>query len=718
MEYNPLDDIWEFIQNELNLPYLYLKKINKEYITALFKDKEDGSVLLRVYKSDKGYVMHLDDVNSTALIRKTRFNDFMLMDYNNPDEFYKMSNSELGAQIIQKVIDFLNALFKQLSLYDYLFHRLFGPLALQWTVRAFTITDPILNGSNAIFTETEDGVSLKFTKHACKFLITKNAIGTEINVVYLEDTASQVTADIMEYLNALAERIGGINFTGNISTAYNVDMVTLRTKIVEALSTLPNVKTYNAVIGKWGLGYYFDLEHGGKEISMSIEIHENTCVLRSSETEASYIFEYCATGGVSVRCKLNDAYAKDKSTASLTTDTVNEVMCLLNKQFKTNWSELLVRSSKINPTEDTMKSKDSKIDTLFNDVVKAVSDLSYATLPGDKPAYIVKYKNLDMHCEIEKRSDGAAIIVDKQKVYKYYFGAFNALTLIHVVQMGDNFDSISQTIKDTLSPHYPEDTLYKHLLRQYLHLYGEYFDIYVKDKLSNSFKINLSGEQRLETLVITKVDDNTCHLTFNNPLYPHKLLLVKNPTHTGIDISYAEGTRKLPVELKPACDKFIEVFNVTSQFAVVDTDSQLGDIVGAKPALPEKEEDYYPVIMRASSIPATKDNLHHLIGEGIRLLQEAYLIDDKSITMSDTIGIDDERCIDGVRRTVLTNTRVYYISSDKISTGNMIVVLPPTNLPEVRTALSHCILLDNVATEELIRKHDDHYRALQNSVNK
>ena len=31
MEYNPIDDIWEFIQKELNLPYLYLKKIdNKE----------------------------------------------------------------------------------------------------------------------------------------------------------------------------------------------------------------------------------------------------------------------------------------------------------------------------------------------------------------------------------------------------------------------------------------------------------------------------------------------------------------------------------------------------------------------------------------------------------------------------------------------------------------------------------------------------------------
>lgn len=522
----------------------------------------------------------------------------------------------------------------------------------------------------------------------------------------------------MEYLNKLAKRIGATNFTGKTSSDYNVDMVILRTKIVEAICTLPNVKTYNTVTDNWGVGYYFDLECGDKQISMGIQIHKDSCVLKSSETEASYIFEYTATSGVSVRCMLNQSYADDKPTASLTTDTVNEIMRLLNNQFKVNWSQLLVTVPETNQTEDTMKSKESKIDTLFNDVVKAVSDLSHATLPGDKPTYIVKCKNLHMRCEIEKRSDGAAIIVDKQKVYKYYFGAFNALSLIHVVQMGDNFDSISENIKDTLSPRYPEDTLYKHLFRQYLHLYGEYFDVYVGDKLSNSFKINLSGEQRLETLVITKVDDDTCHLTFNNPLYPYKLLLVKNPTHTGIDISYAEGTRKLPVELKPACDKFIEVFNVTSQFAVVDTVSQLGDIVGAKPALPEKEEDYYPVIMRASSIPATKDNLHHLIGEGIRLLQEAYLIDDKSITMSDTIGIDDEGCIDGVRRTVLTNTRVYYISSDKISTGNMIVVLPPTNLPEVRTALSHCILLDNVATEELIRKHDDHYRALQNSVNK
>ena len=717
MEYNPLDDIWEFIQNELGVPYLYLKKYNKECITALFKDKEDGSVLLRIYKSDKGYAMHLDDVNSIALIHKTRFNKFMLMDYNAPDEFYKMPSSELGSHIIEKILGFLNAQFLESNLYDYLFHRLFGPVSEQGNVRSFVISDSLLNGINAVFTETKEGVSLKFSKSQCECLITRNQNNDEINIVYLENTTKHVTPDIMLYLNALSQKIGATNFTGKTSSDYNVDMVVLRNKIVEAFHELPNVKTYNTVIGNWGVGYYFDLEYGDKQISMGIQIHKDSCVLKSSETEASYIFEYTATGGVSVRCTLNQAYADDKPTATLTTDAVSAVMRLLNNEVKVNWSQLLVTTPETNQTEDTMKSKDSKIDTLFNDVVKAVSDLSYATLPGDKPAYIVKCKNLDMHCEIEKRSDGVAITVDKQKVYKFYFGLFNILSLVHVVKMGDNFDSISENIKDTLSPHYPEDTLYKHLFRQYLYLYGEYFDVYVKDKLSNLFKINLSGEQRLETLVITKVDDDTCHLTFNNPKYPYKLLLVKNPTRSGIDISYAEGTRKLPEELKPVCDKFIETFNVTSQFAVVDTDSQLGNIVGTKPALPEKEEDYYPVIMRASSISATKDNLHHLIGEGVRLLQEAYLIDDKSITMSDTIGIEDERCIDGVRRTVLTNTRVYYISSDKISTGNMIVVLPPTNLPEVRTALSHCILLDSVATEELIRKHDDHYRALQNSVN-
>lgn len=76
-------------KNELGVPYLYLKKYNNECITALFKDKEDGSVLLRIYKSDKGFALHLDDVNSIALIHKTRFNKFMLMDYNAPDEFYK-----------------------------------------------------------------------------------------------------------------------------------------------------------------------------------------------------------------------------------------------------------------------------------------------------------------------------------------------------------------------------------------------------------------------------------------------------------------------------------------------------------------------------------------------------------------------------------------------------------------------------------------------------
>ena len=712
MEYNPIDDIWEFIQKELNLPYLYLKKIDKECITALFKDKDEGSVLLRVYKSDKGYVLHLDDVNSIALIHKTQFNKFMLMDYNAPDKFYEMPNSELGARIIEKILDFLNAKFVEFTLYDYLFHRLFGPISEQGNVRAFKITDPILNGINAIFSETKDGVSLKFSKTQCECLITKNEIGDGISIVYLEDTVIPVT--IMLYLNALATKIGAINFTGITSSSYNVDMVVLRTKIVEAMCTLPNVKTHKAIIGIWGVGYYFDLECGDKQISMGIQIHKNSCVLKSSETEASYIFEYTATGGVSVRCNLNQAYAEDKSTASLTTDTVNAVMRLLNNDVKVDWSQLLVTTPETNQTEDTMKSKESKTDTLFNDVVKAVSDLSYATLPGDKPAYIVKCKNLDMHCEIEKRSDGVAITVDKQKVYKFYFGLFNILSLVHVVQLGDNFDSISQNIKDTLSPHYPEDTLYKHLHRQYLHLYGEYLEVDAEDKPSNSFKINLSGEQRLETLVITEVDDDTCHLTFNNPKYPHKLLLVKNPTHSGIDISFVEGTRKLPEELKPACDKFIEIFNVTSQFVTVDDNNQFGNIVATEP---EKDEDYYPVIMRVSSIPATKDNLHLLIGEGVRLLQEAYQLDDKSITMSDTIGIEGERCTDGIRRTVLSKTRVYCISSDKISTGNMLVVLPITNIPDVRTALSHCIWLDNLGTEALIRKHDDHYRALENSVN-
>ena len=714
MEYNPIDDIWKFIQKELNLPYLYLKKIDKECITALFKDKDEGSVLLRVYKSDKGYVLHLDDVNSIALIHKTQFNKFTLMDYNAPDKFYEMPNSELGARIIEKILDFLNAKFVEFTLYDYLFHRLFGPISEQGNVRAFKITEPILNGVNAIFTETNEGVSLKFTETKCECLITKNEIGDGISIVYLEDTASHVTADIMLYLNALATKIGAINFTGITSSSYNVDMVVLRTKIVEAMCTLPNVKTHKATIGIWGLGYYFDLEHGNKEVSMSVEIYKNSCLLKSSETVAIYIFEYSATGGVSVRCNLNQAYTEDKSTASLTTDTVNEIMRLLNNQFKVSWSDQLVTVPETITTENTMKSKESKIDALFNDVVKAVSDLSSATLPGDKPAYIVTRNNFHRRCEIEKRSDGVAITVNHQKVYKFYFDLFNALSLVHVVQMGDNFDSISQNIKDTLSPRYPEDTLYKHLHRQYLNLYGEYLEVDAEDKPSDSFKVNLSGEQRLETLVIIKVDDDTCHLTFNNPKYPHKLLLVKNPTHSGIDISFVEGTRKLPEELKPACDKFIEIFNVTSQFVTDDDDNQFGNIVAAEP---EKDEDYYPVIMRASSIPATKDNLHHLIGEGIRLLQEAYQLDDKSITMSEMIGIDDEQCIDGVRRTVLTHARVYYISSDKISTGNMLVVLPSISLPEVRTALSYCIWIDNVATEALIRKHDDHYRALENSVN-
>ena len=714
MEYNPLDDIWEFIQNELGVPYLYLKKYNNECITALFKDKEDGSVLLRIYKSDKGYAMHLDNVNSVALLHKSRFNNFKLMDYNAPDEFYEMPNSQLGSQIIGKILDFLNARFVESNLYDYLFGTLFGPVSEQGNVRSFVISDPLLNGINAVFTETNERVSLKFSKSQCECLISRNQNNDEISIVYLENTTKHVTPDIMLYLNALSQKIGATNFTGKTSSDYNVDMVVLRNKIVEAFHELPNVKTYNTVTGNWGVGYYFDLECGDKEISMGIQIHKNSCVLKSSETEATYIFEYSATGGVSVRCNLNQAYAEDKSTASLTADTVNEIMRLLNNDVKVDWSQLLVTTPETNQTEDTMKSKESKIDTLFNDVVKAVSDLSYATLPGDKPAYIVKCKNLDMHCEIEKRSDGVAITVDKQKVYKFYFGLFNILSLVHVVQMGDNFDSISQNIKDTLSPNYPEDTLYKHLHRQYLHFVHLTIDVHVEDKPSNSFKVNLSDAQRLETLVITKVDDDTCHLTFNNPKYPHKLLLVKNPTHSGIDISFVEGTRKLPEELKPACDKFIEIFNVTSQFAVVDSDNQVGNNVAAEP---EKDEDYYPVIMRVSRIPAIKDNLHHLIGEGIRLLQEAYLIDDKSITMSETIGIDDEQCIDGVRRTVLTHTRVYYISSDKISTGNMLVVLPSISLPEVRTALSYCIWIDNVATEALIRKHDDHYRALENSVN-
>lgn len=130
--------------------------------------------------------------------------------------------------------------------------------------------------------------------------------------------------------------------------------------------------------------------------------------------------------------------------------------------------------------------------------------------------------------------------------------------------------------------------------------------------------------------------------------------------------------------------------------------------------MPEEEPVSYPVIIRTNSVVPSKDNLHHLVGEGVRLVEEAYHLDKESITVSDTLSVltkGDHVCI---REHQLQHSRLYLVNSDKLIGGKFIVVLPNVTLPQVRVNLVHRIGADNLDTERAVLEHDRVYGEINN----
>ncbi len=130
--------------------------------------------------------------------------------------------------------------------------------------------------------------------------------------------------------------------------------------------------------------------------------------------------------------------------------------------------------------------------------------------------------------------------------------------------------------------------------------------------------------------------------------------------------------------------------------------------------IPEEEPVSYPVIIRKNSMVPTKDNLHHLVGEGVHLIEEAYRLDNDSITVSDTMSILTSGTNVCIRERQLHNSRIYLVNSTKIPTGKFIVVLPNSNLPQVRVKLVHRIGIDDVDVERTILEHDAVYSEINN----
>lgn len=130
--------------------------------------------------------------------------------------------------------------------------------------------------------------------------------------------------------------------------------------------------------------------------------------------------------------------------------------------------------------------------------------------------------------------------------------------------------------------------------------------------------------------------------------------------------------------------------------------------------MPEEEPVSYPVIIRTNSIVPSKDNLHHLVGEGVHLVEEAYRLDKESITVSDTLSVftkGDHVCI---REHQLRHSRLYLVNSDKVLGGKFIVVLPNVTLPQVFVNLVHRIGVDNLDTERAVLEHDRVYGEINN----
>ena len=583
-----------------------------------------------------------------------------------------------------------------------------------------------------------------------------------------------------------------------------LDMVKLRNYIVKAIQELPSYKNIVELYGPLNIRYRITLLHENKTASLDVGVEGDACILRSSEMYASYSFKYSRLGNILMQRNVHKRYPNENIGASLTTDTVNEVLCYLNDTFKKiplfdyirpalnkwdgkgnvvkgkcgspnqsylvifgNYKSLTSKETQIpeelqfvsmhcnggegiirvaengedieivvdrtkfenkdlqsfidhlvkelnatvitnsttvpNTKEDEkMENEQSKIDTLFEHVTQWVGKLSVACLPGDPIRYVVKGTNLNSSCSISKREDGVTITSEDKKEYKFSLNKFGSVTLHHDDSVVDEIYGIILNIKYRLDYLYRETPLFTYL-------FHELFNAQSLGELQKQFKVNLN---LVCNCIVSKIDDDKCHLTFDITECPYKFILAKNADNTGINICYTPESLDISWELKPSLDLFIHKLNLTR--------TSYDELMGTKdnteddaPVIPEEEPVSYPVIIRKNSMVPTKDNLHHLVGEGVRLVEEAYNLDNDSITVSDTMSIftsDTNVCI---RERQLHNSRIYLVNSAKIPTGKFIVILPNTNLPQVRVNLVHRIGIDDVDVERTILEHDAVYSEIK-----
>lgn len=733
MEYNVIKLISVFIKDHFNVPYLYIRSVGDERLSVVFKLADPHHVILLVYKTDNGdYVLQTDDDNAMVILRKTPFNNFVALDYNDPDKLFNKSTTLFSESLITRILAFLNSRCSVI-----------GEEKPQVDDTPDTSVDDCVNDTDEIVDNAEEPIT---------------------------------------------------------------DATNIRNYVVRAIQALPTYKNTVETKGPLYKRYSITLYHKGKTVALDVGVEDDVCVLRSSEMYANYSFKRSRFGNLAMQRNLNPRYPNEVIGASLTTDTVNEVLCYLNDTFKkiplfdyirpalNKWDgkgnvvkgkygspnqsylvifgnyksvtiketqipeelqfvtincngkeiigrieengediEIVVDRTKIenkdlqsfidhlvkelnatvitnsttvpNTNEDKkMENEQSKIDTLFEHVTQWVGKLSVACIPGDPIRYVVKGTNLNSSCSISKHENGVTITSEDKKEYKFSLNKFGSVTLHHDDSVVDEIYGIILNIKYRLDYLYRETPLFTYL-------FHELFNAQPLGELQKQFTVNLNLD--LCNCIVNKIDDDKCHLTFDINECPYKFILAKNADNTGINICYAPESLDISWELKPSLDLFIHKLNLTR--------TSYDELMGTKEnnednatVMPEEEPVSYPVIIRKNSMLPTKDNLHHLVGEGVHLIEEAYRLDNDSITVSDTMSILTSGTNVCIRERQLHNSRIYLVNSTKIPTGKFIVILPNGNLPQVRVKLVHRIGIDDVDVERTILEHDAVYSKIDN----
>lgn len=605
MEYNPIEHICEFIKDHLNVPYLYIRRVGDERLSVVLKPKDAEHVILLVYKTDNGdYVVQLDDDNATAILRKTRFNNFVPLDYNNPDKILQSITGSFSELVITLILTFLNKRFLEISLSQYIDSMI--PNGYESSVKPAAMTydiSPTLKLRVTEVLECDNVLELQFNDNDGTVVIAKNENFTEIEI---ESVWKEVKGEALEFFNDFKQKLGikeSANMTVatsksnqvtkvEVPTADNTkmpvrDLLKLRNYIVQAMQELPSYKNIVELYGPLNIRYRITLLHKDKTVSLDVGVEGDACILRSSEMYANYSFKYSRLGNILMQRNVHKRYPNENIGASLTTDTVNEVLCYLNDTFK-------------------------KI-PLFDYIRPALNK-------WDGKGNVVKGK-----CGSPNQS------------YLVIFGNYKSVT-IKETQIPEELQFISMNCNG-----------------------GE-----------GIIRVAENGEDIEIVVDRTKIENQDLQSFIDHLVKELNAIVTNNST---------------------------DVLNVNEDDAAV---------------IPEEEPVSYPVIIRKNSMVPTKDNLHHLVGEGVHLIEETYRLDNDSITVSDTMSILTSGTNVCIRERQLHNSRIYLVNSAKIPTGKFIVILPNTNLPQVRVKLVHRIGIDDIDVERTILEHDAVYSDLNN----